>query len=208
VAVLGEEETCTCEAARRMGEEMLFQVGGTTLKETIEQYRFKKIVTACPHCLNTLRNDYPQLGAHFDVVHHSELLLELLRDGRLPAPVGVGVPTTYHDSCYLGRYNGVYDAPREVLAAAAGRPPLEMEKQRENGFCCGGGGGHMWMEVKIGEPIEFLRTEQALETQADVVATACPYCKIMFDTGLKQPGLEGRAEVLDLAELLDRAYTG
>lgn len=206
-AVLGEEETCTCEAARRMGEEMLFQVGGTTLKETIEKYRFRRIVTACPHCLNALRNDYPQLGAHFEVIHHSELLLELLRDGRLPAPVGVGALTTYHDSCYLGRYNDIYDAPREVLTAAGGRPLVEMEKRRENGFCCGGGGGHMWMEVKIGEPIEFLRTEQALETQAQVVATGCPYCKIMFDTGLKQPELEGRAEVLDLAELLDRACT-
>jgi Fe-S oxidoreductase len=191
-----------------MGEEMLFQVGGTTLKETIEQYRFRRIVTACPHCLNTLRNDYPQLGADFEVVHHSELLMELLRDGRLPIPVGASPLTTYHDSCYLGRYNDVYDAPREVVASVGDRPPVEMDKRRENGFCCGGGGGHMWMEVKIGEPIEFLRTDQALETQAEIVATACPYCKIMFDTGLKRPGIEGRAEVFDIAELLDRAYSG
>lgn len=213
-AVLGEEETCTCEAGRRMGEEMLFQVGATALKETIEQYRFKKIVTACPHCLNSLRNDYPQLGARFEVVHHSELLAELLADGRLPVPPasetapGGALAPVYHDSCYLGRYNGIYDAPREILATAMGRPPLEMEKRRENGFCCGGGGGHMWMEIKIGEPVEFLRTAQALDTQARVVATACPYCKIMFDTGLKQPELEGRAEARDLAELLDQAYGG
>jgi Fe-S oxidoreductase/nitrate reductase gamma subunit len=205
-AVLGEEETCTCEAARRMGEEMLFQIGGGALKETIDQYRFKKIVTACPHCLNTLRNDFPQLGADWEVVHHSELLFELLQDGRLPAPLGVGDACTYHDSCYLGRYNDIYDAPRRVLAAAGGQAPVEMEKNREDGFCCGGGGGHMWMEVKIGDPVEFLRTAQAMETGAPVVATACPFCKIMFATGLKQPEYEGQAQALDLAEILDKAY--
>jgi len=211
-AVLGEEETCTCEAGRRMGEEMLFQVGGSALKETIEQYSFDKILTACPHCLNTLRNDYPQLGAEFEVVHHSELLQQLMQDGRLPAAPSFAqpgsTPPVYHDSCYLGRYNGIFDAPRDVLTKAFGDAPLEMEKNRQDGFCCGGGGGHMWMEIKVGQPVEFLRTDQALDTQATTIATACPYCKIMFDTGLKQPEVEGRAEVSDIAELLDAAYGG
>jgi len=206
-AVLGEEETCTCEAARRMGEEMLFQVGGTALKETIDQYRFRRILTMCPHCLNTLRNDYPQLGADWEVVHHSQLLMELVREGRLPMPAAVPVPDaaatriTYHDSCYLGRYNDVYDAPRALVEALPGAELVEVPRHRAESFCCGGGGGHMWMEVKIGEPVEFLRAGEALATGADVVATACPFCKIMLDDGRKHLERED-VGVYDVAELL------
>lgn len=204
-AVLGEEETCTCEAARRMGEEMLFQVGGNALKETIDQYRFRRILTMCPHCLNTLRNDYPQLGADWEVVHHSQLLTELVREGRLsvPAAVSTAVTTrvTYHDSCYLGRFNDEYDAPRALVEALPGAELVEMPRRRTESFCCGGGGGQMWMEIKIGEPVEFLRAGEALATGADVVATACPFCKIMMDDGRKHLERED-VGVYDVAELL------
>jgi Fe-S oxidoreductase len=202
-AVLGEEETCTCEAARRMGEEMLWQVGAAALRETIDQYRFKRILTMCPHCYNTFKNDYPQLGADWEVVHHAELLVSLIEQGRLSAGPGPACDVTYHDSCYLGRYNGLYDAPRAVLQSVQGTRLVEMERSREKGFCCGGGGGQMWGEIKIGEPVEFLRTEQARATGAEVVATACPYCKIMLDDGLKHLQTEGGMAAKDIAELLD-----
>jgi len=202
-AILGEEETCTCEAARRMGEEMLWQVGAAALKETIDQYRFRRILTMCPHCFNTFKNDFPQLGADWEVVHHAELLVELLDQGRLKAAAGEACSVTYHDSCYLGRYNGIYDAPRNVLRSVSGTRLIEMPKAREKGFCCGGGGGQMWGEIKIGEPVEFLRTEQAKATGAEVVATACPYCKIMLDDGLKHLHPDGEMAARDIAELLD-----
>ncbi len=202
-AVLGEEETCSCEAARRMGEEMLFQVGGLALKETIEQYRFGKILTQCPHCYNTLKNDYPQLGADWQVVHHTELLLELVAAGRLELPEDARLRVTYHDSCYLGRYNDIYEAPRELIARVDGLTLTEPARQGRDGFCCGGGGGRMWSEIKIGEPIEFLRARELAETGAQLVATACPFCKIMLDDGVKHEGLEGRVAVRDLAEILD-----
>jgi Fe-S oxidoreductase/nitrate reductase gamma subunit len=208
-AVLGEEETCSCEAARRMGEEMLFQVGSEAVKETIDQYRFRQILTMCPHCYNTLKNDYPQLGARWEVVHHTELLLDLLREGRLPAPAPVAGATriTYHDSCYLGRYNDIYDTPRALVRAVPGAELVEMPRHRRESFCCGGGGGQMWAEIGIGEPIEFIRTREALATGAETVATACPYCKIMLDDGLKHEGREDVA-LYDLAELLAASLEG
>ncbi|GAB4284117.1 MAG: heterodisulfide reductase-related iron-sulfur binding cluster [Deferrisomatales bacterium] len=206
-AVLGEEETCTCEAARRMGEEMLFQVGAGALKETIDQYRFRAILTQCPHCYNTFKNDYPQLGAHWPVVHHTELLRTLLAEGRLRAPAGPGLTLTYHDSCYLGRYNDLYAAPREVAARVEGATLLEPERHGRDGFCCGGGGGRMWAEIKIGEPVEFLRARELVATGAQVVATACPFCKIMLDDGVKHEGLEGQVAVRDLAEIIDGAVS-
>lgn len=202
-AILGEEETCTCETARRMGEEMLWQVGAAALKETIDQYRFRRILTMCPHCYNTFKNDYPQMGADWEVVHHAELLVALIGEGRLSAGAGETCDITYHDSCYLGRYNGIYDAPRAVLQSVSGTRLVEMERSREKGFCCGGGGGQMWGEIKIGEPVEFLRTEQARATGAEIVATACPYCKIMLDDGLKHLQSDGGMAVKDIAELLD-----
>jgi Fe-S oxidoreductase len=206
-AVLGEEETCSCEAGRRMGEEMLFQVGAGTLKETIDQYRFRAILTQCPHCYNTFRNEYPQIGAHWKVVHHSELLQELVSSGRLPVTSSTGAAAVFHDSCYLGRYNDIYQAPREVLAAA-GLSLKEPRRHGREGFCCGGGGGRMWSEIKIGEPIEFLRTRELRETGAQVIATACPFCKIMLDDGVKHEGLEGQLNVRDIAEILDEASAG
>ena len=206
-AVLGVEETCSCEAGRRMGEEMLFQVGGGTLKETIGRYRFRAILTQCPHCYNTFRNEYPQLGADWKVVHHSELLQDLVASGRLPVTPSSGSMVAYHDSCYLGRYNDIYQAPRAVLAAA-GLSLKEPRRHGREGFCCGGGGGRMWSEIKIGEPIEFLRTRELLESGARMIATACPFCKIMLDDGVKHEGLEDRLAVQDIAEMLDEALAG
>jgi Fe-S oxidoreductase/nitrate reductase gamma subunit len=206
-AVLGEEETCCCEAGRRMGEEMLFQVGAGTLKETIDQYRFRGILTQCPHCYNAFRNDYPQLGADWKVTHHSELLQELVSSGRLPTMPSSGSAVAYHDSCYLGRYNDIYRAPRDVLAGA-GLALKEPRRHGRDGFCCGGGGGQMWSELKIGEPIEYLRIRELLETGAQGIATACPYCRIMLDDGVKHEGLEEQLIVQDVAEILDQALAG
>ncbi len=206
-AVLGEEETCSCEAARRMGEEMLFQVGAASLKETIDKYRFRAILTQCPHCYNTFRNDYPQIGADWKVVHHSELLLELVSSGRLPVTPTVGLTVAYHDSCYLGRYNDIYQQPRDLIAET-GASLREPQRHGRDGFCCGGGGGRMWSEMKIGEPIEFLRIREMAATGAQVVGTACPFCKIMLDDGVKHEGLEGQLNVRDIAEILDDALEG
>ena len=190
-----------------MGEEMLFQVGASALKETMDGYRFKRILTMCPHCLNTFRNDYPQLGAEWEVVHHTELLLDLVRQRRLPLPADEPLRVTYHDSCYLGRYNDIYDAPRDLLRSVLGAQVVEMPRNGRESFCCGGGGGQMWTEIKIGEPVEFIRTREALATGVDQVATACPYCKIMLDDGRKHLERED-VQVRDLAELLDGALRG
>jgi Fe-S oxidoreductase len=206
-AVLGEEETCNCEAGRRMGEEMLFQVGAASLKETIDKYRFRAILTQCPHCYNTFRNDYPQMGADWKVVHHTELLLELVSSGRLPLTPTAGLTVAYHDSCYLGRYNDIYQQPRDLLAEA-GASLREPERHGRDGFCCGGGGGRMWSEIKIGEPIEFLRIREMAATGAQVVGTACPFCKIMLDDGVKHEGLDEQLRVRDVAEILDEALEG
>ena len=206
-AVLGEEETCNCEAGRRMGEEMLFQVGAASLKETIDKYRFRAILTQCPHCYNTFRNDYPQMGADWKVVHHTELLLELVSSGRLPLAPIAGLTVAYHDSCYLGRYNDIYQQPRDLLAET-GAALREPERHGPDGFCCGGGGGRMWSEIKIGEPIEFLRIREMAATGAQVVGTACPFCKIMLDDGVKHEGLDEQLRVRDIAEILDEASEG
>ena len=214
-AVLADEETCNCEAARRMGEEMLFQVGANALKETIDQYRFRKILTMCPHCMNTFRNDYPQLGAHWEVVHHTELLVQLLREKRLvPKAAGTerasddtvsSARVAYHDSCYLGRYNDTYRAPRDLVRRLPGTQLVEMPRHGAESFCCGGGGGGMWMEVHGGgEPIEFVRAREALAMGAGTVATACPFCKIMLDDGRKHLVRED-VGVRDLAEVLAEA---
>jgi Fe-S oxidoreductase/nitrate reductase gamma subunit len=208
-AVLADEETCSCEASRRMGEEMLFQVGASALKETIDQYRFKKILTMCPHCLNTLRNDYPQLGADWEVVHHTELLRDLLREKRLvPKAATDGAAAlgrlAYHDSCYLGRYNDIYQAPRDLIRRLPGAELVELPRHGSDSFCCGGGGGGMWMEVHGETAIEFIRTQEALDTGAAGIATACPFCKIMLDDGRKHLGRED-TDVRDLAEVLAEA---
>ncbi len=199
-AILGDAEACCGETARRLGHEYLFQMLAQQNIETLGAYRFKRIVTQCPHCYNTLKNEYPQFGGTFEVLHYTELLDEITP--RLPlngAPVQGRV--TYHDSCYLGRYNGIYAQPRRLLDRA-GVQRVEMTRNRANTFCCGGGGGQMWMETDAETRINHVRLADALNAKADVVATACPYCLLMFDDAIRSKGVGEQVQVMDVAEVL------
>ena len=201
-AILGVEEKCTGDSARRIGNEYLAQ---TLIKEnvaTLNNYGVKKIVTSCPHCFHTLKNEYPQFGGIYEVVHHTDFLNSLIRKGLLKPAQDVPASVTYHDSCYLGRYNDVYDAPRAVLGAVGGIELTEMEKSRSKGMCCGAGGGRMWMEEKEGKRVNIERTEQALATGAVVISTACPFCMTMMNDGVKAKDKAETVAVKDIAEIL------
>ena len=203
-ALLGEEETCCGEPARRMGNEYQYQLMAMRNIETFNKHGVKKIITSCPHCLNTIRNEYPQLRGQFEVVHHSQLLSGLLAEGRLKAPAASAQKLTYHDSCYLGRYHDIYSPPRQVLGAA-GASLMEMGRSRKRGFCCGAGGGHMWIEETSGERINNLRTDEAMATGADGVATACPFCLQMFEDGIRTREAVDAFQARDIAEVLAAA---
>jgi Fe-S oxidoreductase len=206
-AVLGEEETCCGDPARRLGDEYLFQTICQGNIEIFKAHDVKKIVTACPHCFNTLRNEYPQFGGAYEVVHHSRFIAQLLREGRLePGALG-GARIAYHDSCYLGRYNDIYREPREVVAAVSGSGVVEMERHGSRSFCCGGGGGHMWMEEDPEKRVNLRRVDEVLKARVDVVTTACPYCLTMFEDGVKARGAEESLRVRDLSELVAEALT-
>ncbi len=203
--ILGIDETCCGETARRLGHEYLFQVFAEQNIQMFNQIKFKRIVTQCPHCFNTLKNEYPQMGGNFTVLHYTELLHELRipwsildRDGK-----GTFQKVTYHDSCYLGRYNQIYEAPRRLLQQAKVHLK-EMPRHHENSFCCGGGGGQMWMETDAETRINHHRLQDALKIQADTVATACPYCLLMFDDAIRSKGLGENLKVFDIAEILER----
>ena len=203
-AVLGQEETCSGDPARRMGNEYVYQMLATANVETLGRYRPKTIVTACPHCFNTLGNEYGQFGADYEVVHHSTYLAGLVSEGRLRPEKADARSLTYHDSCYLSRYNRVVADPRTVLQAVPGMELREMEKSGTNTFCCGAGGGRMWMEEDRGTRINAERTRQALETGADAVATACPFCLVMLRDGLADAP-DGRGDGIvaqDVAEIM------
>jgi len=203
-AILGEEERCNGDVARRAGNEYLAQMMIAENVQTLNQYKPKKILTACPHCFNTLKNEYPQFGAKYDVVHHTELLLELLRQGKLKTDGGVTETLTFHDSCYLGRWNGIVDAPRQILQMAnGGRQLLEMTRNRTEGFCCGAGGARMFMEETIGKRINHERAEEVMATGASTVAAACPFCITMLRDGINDKN--GQADVKDIAEIIDEA---
>jgi Fe-S oxidoreductase len=204
-AILGNEESCSGDPARRLGNEYLFQTLAQQNVETLGRYPKKKIIAQCPHCFNTLRNEYPQFGAAFEVVHHAELLAELLAQKRLSPSTAFQESVTYHDSCYLGRHNGVYEAPRETLKAIPGLKILEMPRNRREGFCCGAGGGRMWLEEKIGSRINQNRVDEASSTGATVVATACPFCTTMIKDGIGETGREENLRVRDVAELLSES---
>jgi Fe-S oxidoreductase len=195
-AILGPREACTGDPARRMGNEYLFQAYAEQNVGTLNESGVKKVVASCPHCFNTLRNEYPDFGGDYEVVHHSELLAELVRDGRLEPNAG-GRAITYHDSCYLARHNDVLDGPREIVAAVG--EPVEMSRSGKRTFCCGAGGAHMWMEERAGK-INEERAREAAETGADALAVACPFCTVMLDDGVRQRGDELR--VVDVATLL------
>ena len=204
-AILGSEERCTGDPARRAGNEFLFQMTAIMNVETLNMYGVQKIVTACPHCFNMLKNEYPELGGHYDVIHHTQLLQELIQSGRLKLKEGgdfKGKRITYHDSCYLGRANDVYEAPRAVLEALD-IDLVEMKRSRKNGLCCGAGGAQMWKEDEPGaKRINLERTEEALGTNPEIVAANCPFCITMLQDGLKAKEKNEQVMVLDLSEMI------
>ncbi len=204
-AILGEEERCTGDPARRIGHEFLFQMQAQANIQTLNGYGVKKIITACPHCFNTLQNEYAQFGGHYEVIHHSVLIRDLLRQGRVNPKMPVDETIAYHDSCYLGRHNGIFEAPREILQILPGVHSREMERNRESGFCCGAGGGMMWFEERMGKRVNIERTEEALRVKPNVVGTACPFCLTMFEDGIRAKDATEQLKVLDLAELVVRA---
>ncbi len=197
-----QEERCNCESARRLGNEYLYQMATAENVENIKQYRFKRIVTACPHCLNTLKNEYPQFDGKFEVIHHTQLIAELIGNGKLKLSQALQQTVTYHDSCYLGRYNGIYDPQRQILQALSGVNLVEMPRSRANGLCCGGGGGRMWLEENTGTRINTKRVEDVMAVNANTVASACPFCMTMLDDGAKALSVDEKLARKDIAELV------
>jgi Fe-S oxidoreductase/nitrate reductase gamma subunit len=208
--VLGQEETCNGDPARRLGNEYLYQILAQQLVETFKSKNVQKVITNCPHCFNTFKNEYPQFDGYFEVLHHTEFLNDRLRDGSLRATHPVAASVTYHDSCYLGRLNGVYDAPRQILEMVPGTSLTEMQRNLSKGLCCGAGGGNMWQE-EVGERrVNQVRSEEAIRTGADQLISNCPFCIQMFEDGVPgvQPEEEGRIRPFDIAELLEDAVFG
>ena len=204
-AILGKEETCTGDPARRAGNEYLYQMMAQQNVETLNAHSFKKVVTSCPHCYNTIRNEYPQLGGEYEVVHHTELIAELLTSGQLSLDGGVPQRITVHDSCYLGRHNDIYDAPRDVLAAVPGVTLEEMPRSRNKGFCCGAGGARMWMDEAKPRVNQNRVDEAATETSAGVVCTACPFCATMSSDGIKETNRDDTLATVDVAQVVANA---
>lgn len=203
-AVLGTEESCTGDPAKRAGNEFLFQMQAAMNIEVLNGYGVKKIVTTCPHCFNTLKNEYPGLGGSYEVIHHTQLLKDLLNEGRISLEGGQfrGKRITYHDPCYLARANSVYEAPRELIRKLDAEL-VEMKRCKQRGLCCGAGGAQMFKEPEAGtKDVNIERTEEALETKPEVIAAACPFCNTMMSDGVKNKEKEGAIQVLDLAELL------
>ncbi len=204
-AVLGPEETCTGDPARRAGNEFLFQMQAMANIQVLDGYGIKTIVTACPHCFNTLKNEYPDLGGNYDVIHHSTYLQQLIDGGKVSLKGGgtfKGKKITYHDSCFLGRANNVYEAPRKVLEALDAEL-VEMKRCRTKGLCCGAGGAQMFKDAEPGsKEINIERAEEALDTGASTIAVACPFCMTMMSDGVKNKEKEDQVQVRDLAELI------
>ncbi|MHB8170540.1 MAG: heterodisulfide reductase-related iron-sulfur binding cluster [Thermincolia bacterium] len=203
-AILGNEEKCCGDSARRLGNEYLYQTLAEENISTMKEYGVKKVITHCPHCFNIFKNEYPQLGGDFQVIHHTQLLASLVVEGRVKPRAELAQKVAYHDSCYLGRYNEVYEPPRELLKAIPGICLTEMERHREKSFCCGAGGGRMWLEETIGERINVMRTTQALESEPNLLVTACPFCLTMLVDGVKSQEATDRVKVLDIAEVLEQ----
>jgi Fe-S oxidoreductase len=205
VAILGNEEKNSGDTPRRLGNEFLFQELANANIETFKKYEVKKIVTTDPHAFNTLKNEYPEFGLEVEVYHHTELLEKLIKEGKLTPKNTVDEVISYHDSCYLGRYNNVYDAPREILKAIPGVKVVEPERNRENSMCCGAGGGLMWMEEDQGTRINVARTEQLLATNPTIISTGCSYCLTMISDGTKAKEVEDKVQTLDLVEILEKS---
>ncbi len=207
-AVLGAEESCTGDPAKRAGNEFLFQMQAMQNIQVLNGYEVKKIVTGCPHCFNTLKNEYPELGGNYEVIHHTQLIQDLISNGKLVISDGKpfkGKKITFHDPCYLGRANDVYDAPREVLEKLDAEL-VEMKRCRTKGLCCGAGGAQMFKEAEPGnKEVNVERTEDALETKANIIATGCPFCNTMMTDGIKLAEKGDQVEVMDVAELIATA---
>ena len=206
-AVLGTEESCTGDPAKRSGNEFLFQMQAMTNIEVLNAYDVKRIVTTCPHCFNTLKNEYPGLGGKYEVIHHTQLLKSLLNEGKLTVEGGSfrGKKITFHDPCYLGRANNIYEAPR-VLIKKLEAELVEMKRCKQNGLCCGAGGAQMFKEPEKGnKDINIERTEEALATQPDIIAAGCPFCNTMMSDGIKAKEKEQDVKVLDIAEMIAEA---
>ena len=206
-AILGPEESCTGDPAKRAGNEFLFQMQAMSNIKTLNKYGVKKIITTCPHCFNTLKNEYPGLGGDYDVIHHTQLLKDLLDSGKLKIKNGSfkGKRITYHDPCYMGRANGIYEAPREVIKKLDAEL-VEMKSCKSKGLCCGAGGAQMFKEPEPGgKDINIKRTEEAIEVKPDIIAAACPFCNTMMSDGLKNKEKENEISVMDITELIDNA---
>jgi Fe-S oxidoreductase len=206
-AVLGTEETCTGDPAKRAGNEFLFQMQALQNITTLNNYGVKKIVTACPHCFNTLKNEYPQLGGHYEVIHHSQLIQKLIDDGKITIQGGTfkGKKVVYHDPCYLGRANNIYEAPRAVIEKLE-TEMSEMKRSRSKGFCCGAGGAQIFKEAEKGtKEVNNERAEEALAHQPDIIAVACPFCNLMLNDGVKHYQQENKVQVKDIAQLIAEA---
>ena len=207
-AVLGTEESCTGDPAKRAGNEFLFQMQAMSNIQVLDGYNIKKIVTGCPHCFNTLRNEYPGLGGNYEVIHHSQLIQQLIDDGKLKAEGGEsfkGKKITFHDPCYLGRANNVYEAPRKALEILDA-DLVEMKRCKSNGLCCGAGGGQMFKEPEKGKKdINIERIDEALALNPNIVAASCPFCMTMLSDGIKNYNKEQEVKVLDIAEITVRA---
>ena len=206
-AVLGAEESCSGDPAKRAGNEFLFQMQAMANIEVMNAYEVKRIVTTCPHCFNTIKNEYPELGGKFEVIHHTQLLQTLIDEGRLSVKGGAfkGKKITFHDPCYLGRANDVYEAPRSLIESLDAEL-VEMRRCKTRGFCCGAGGAQMFKEPEKGnKDVNIERTEEALETKPDIIATGCPFCNTMMTDGVKNKEKEDEVEVMDLAEMIATA---
>lgn len=206
-AVLGTEESCTGDPAKRAGNEFLFQMQAVTNIEVLNSYEIKKIVTACPHCFNTIKNEYPELGGNYEVMHHTTFLKSLLDEGRLKVEGGKfkGKRITFHDPCYLGRANNEYEAPRDLLRKLEVEL-IEMRKCKSEGLCCGAGGGQMFKEAEPGDKeVNIERTEQAIEVKPEIIAAGCPFCMTMMTDGVKGKDQEGKIQVMDVAEMIANA---
>lgn len=206
-AVLGSEESCTGDPAKRAGNEFLFQMQAMGNIQVLNGYEIKKIVTTCPHCFNTLKNEYPELGGNYEVLHHSEFLQNLINEGKLTIQGGAfkGQKITFHDPCYLGRANNIYEAPRDLIEKLDAEL-VEMKRCKTNGFCCGAGGGQMFKEAEKGnKEINIERTEEAIELKPDIIATGCPFCMTMMTDGVKLKDKETEIKIFDLAELIAKA---
>ncbi|MBI2083414.1 MAG: 4Fe-4S dicluster domain-containing protein [Deltaproteobacteria bacterium] len=201
-AILGKDEVCTGDPARRIGNEYLYQMLAKKNIETMARYQFKKVITACPHCFNTIKNEYPQFGGNYEVVHHTDFIAELIREQKLTPVRPLFRKVVYHDSCYLGRYNNIYDAPREILKSIPAAEIVEVEQSRDNGRCCGAGGGRMWMEERVGKRVNHQRLEDLQVANPNIIASACPFCITMLRDATRDKHVEEKIQTKDVVEIL------